>query len=52
MQLIEKLEGTVRELISLNKNMNLQVTTLEVDKQKLEIENARISQLLRDISEA
>ena len=52
MQLIEKLEGTTREMITINKDMSSQLTVLEADKQRLETEGARSNQLLRDITEA
>jgi hypothetical protein len=40
-QLIEKLEGTTREMITINKDMSAQLTVLEADKQRLETEGAR-----------
>ena len=52
MQLIEKLEGTTREMITINKDLSGQLTTLEADRQRLETEGARSNQLLRDITEA
>jgi hypothetical protein len=51
-QLIEKLEGTTRDMITINKDMSAQLTTLEADKQRLETEGARSNQLLRDITDA
>ena len=52
MQLIEKLEGTTREMITINKDLSAQLTTMEADRQGLETEGARSNQLLRDITEA
>ena len=52
MQLIEKLEGTTREMITINKDMSAQLTVLEADKQRLETEGARSNQLLRDITDS
>ena len=41
MQLIEKLEGTTREMITINKDLSAQLTTMEADRQRLETEGAR-----------
>ena len=52
MQLIEKLEGTTREMVTINKDLSAQLTTMEADRLRLETEGARSNQLLRDITEA
>ena len=50
--MIEKLEGTVREVISINRDLSAQVKELQADKDRLETENTKSNQLMRDMSEA